>query len=390
MKIYPSPTQLKKGKGYSGKKYHICSVKELSPVLSFFSAEGTPESVSVIGSGHINDSYLVTTTPDAAPDYVLQRINHQIFKNIPGLMNNIDVVTRHMREGRNMLVEPGDGMQVLELVPTKEGNLYQRDRQGNFWRLYHHIPGSHSFDRVPGPGFAYEGGRAFGNFLRLTTGVDPTSLAMTIPRFHDITWRLEQFEDAIQHDIAGHVSGIPDEIRFVRERAQEMHTIQRLMDSGQLPVRVTHNDTKFNNILFDRENRAVCIVDLDTVMPGTVLYDFGDAIRTGANTASEDEPDLDKVDLDLDLFEAYAKGFLDAAGSSLTPVEVDHLAFSAKFMTFLIGLRFLTDYINGDTYYKIHHPGHNLQRARAQFRLLENMESKFDRMREIVCETAKL
>ncbi|MBE0647517.1 MAG: aminoglycoside phosphotransferase family protein [Bacteroidales bacterium] len=275
-------------------------------------------------------------------------------------------------------------MQVLELIPTRTGELFHTDNDGNFWRMYFHIPGSRCYDRIDNPELAYEGGRAFGQFQALTAGIDPGTLAITIPRFHDIAWRLEQFDEAIGQDIADRVSRIPDEIRFVRERAQEMHTIQRLVENGQLPVRVTHNDTKFNNILFDSNAKAICIVDLDTVMPGTVLYDFGDAIRTGANTADEDEPDVSKVGIDLRLFEAYARGFLETAGASLTPVELDHLTFSAKFMTYIIGLRFLTDHINGDTYYKIHHPGHNLQRARCQFRLLSEMEKQTGNMERII------
>ena len=367
-------------------------MNNLTPILSAFSIEGSPTSISSFGSGHINDSYLVTTTPDHTPDYVLQRINHQIFKDIPGLMENIAKVTGHIRnqlaqsQGQADKGTSVSSMQVLQLVPAHNSSFLFQGPDGNFWRLYHHIPGSHSYDRVPGPEFAYEGGRAFGFFQELTTGLSPQSLTVTIPRFHDITWRLEQFEEAVQTDIALRVSQIEDEIRFVRARSNEMHTIHRLTKTGQLPVRVTHNDTKFNNILFDWHDKAICIIDLDTVMPGTVLYDFGDAIRTGANTAEEDEADLSQVDVDLELFEAYAKGFLETAGSSLMPVEMDHLAFSAKFMTYIIGLRFLTDHINGDNYYKILHPGHNLQRVRAQFKLLKSMEKEFDRMRGIVGE----
>jgi hypothetical protein len=365
-------------------------------IAGMFAIDGIPSVISPIGSGHINDSYLITCTGGSKTSpcgYVLQRINHQIFKDIPRLMHNIDLVTRHMRK-KSKTHSCNMFMQVLELIATHTGELFHTDNDGNFWRMYFHIPGSRSYDRIDNPMLAYEGGKAFGQFQALAAGIDPEGLAITIPRFHDITWRLEQFDEAIEHDIADRVSRtgakrssakpIPDEIRFVRERAQEMHTIHRLMESGQLPVRVTHNDTKFNNILFNSEDKAICIVDLDTVMPGTVLYDFGDAIRTGASTADEDEPNLSKVRIDLRLFEAYARGFIETAGASLTPVELGQLAFSAKFMTFIIGLRFLTDHINGDTYYKIHHPGHNLQRARCQFRLLESIENEFDRMREVV------
>jgi hypothetical protein len=195
---------------------------------------------------------------------------------------------------------------------------------------------------------------------------------------------MEQFEEAIRSNSMKRADQVHPEIEFIRSRADEMHTIHRLMDAGQLPVRTTHNDTKFNNILFDGQNRAICIVDLDTVMPGTVLYDFGDAIRTGANSAEEDESDLDRVDLDLGLFEAYTRGFLEAAGSILIPAERSNLAFSARFMTYIIGLRFLTDHLEGDIYYRIQFSGHNLQRARVQFRLLEKMEGKKNEMEGMV------
>jgi len=375
-------------------------MKHIPDISRKFAIEGIPDKVSQAGSGHINDSYLITTSPEACPDYVLQRINHQIFLDIPALMTNIVRVTEHiwkkltLTEGvsgrHEQLLAGSPAMQALRLVKTRDGAWFHQDPQGNFWRLYHHIAGSHSYDRVPGPGYANEGGKAFGQFLQLTSGLDPASLAVTIPRFHDIAWRMEQFDEAISHDCAGRVSRIPDLISFVRVRSDEMHTIHRLQEAGQLPDRVTHNDTKFNNILFAASGRAVCIVDLDTVMPGTILFDFGDAIRTGANTVDEDEPDLSRVALDMDLYSAYTKGFLETAGGLLSKRERDLLAHSARFMTFLIGLRFLTDYLNGDVYYKIRRPEHNLERARCQFRLLSEMEKQGGEMERIVCSLVKL
>lgn len=357
---------------------------QLVDISTEFAIKGGSSNVTPFGSGHINETYLVTTSSGDAPDYILQRINHQIFKDIPGLMNNIEVVTRHLRQQIEGNSQKYGDLQVLQLIPTHQDRLFYTDSDGNFWRMYFFIPGSTSFDRIENPELAFEGGRAYGQFQALTAGIDPGTLAITIHRFHDIRWRLKQFEEAIGHDITDRGSRIPYEICFVRKRAQEMHTIQRLMESSQLPVRVTHNDTKFNNILFNSDNKAICIVDLDTVMPGTVLYDFGDAIRTGTNTADEDESNLEKVSLDMGLFEAYSRGFLETAGALLTPVERDHLAFSAKFMTYLIGLRFLTDHINGDTYYKIRNPGHNLQRARCQFKLLSEMERQTRNMERII------
>jgi hypothetical protein len=364
--------------------------KNLLTVITNFRIEGTPVKAFPLGSGHINATFLVHTEPQDAPDYVLQWINHKVFRDIPGLMNNIVIVTYYIRGQLerfridSSLCGTEHALQVLQLAPALDGNYYYQDPEGNFWRLYHYIPGSYSYDRVPGPKFAYEGGRAYGTFQQLTAGLNPGLLHVTIPRFHDITWRMEQFEEAIRSNSMKRADQVHPEIEFIRSRADEMHTIHRLMDAGQLPVRTTHNDTKFNNILFDGQNRAICIVDLDTVMPGTVLYDFGDAIRTGANSAEEDESDLDRVDLDLGLFEAYTHGFLEAAGSILIPAERSNLAFSARFMTYIIGLRFLTDHLEGDIYYRIQFPGHNLQRARVQFRLLEKMEGKKNEMEGMV------
>jgi hypothetical protein len=352
---------------------HIIQIAEC------FRINAKPVSVSPLGSGHINDSYLVKTTPDGAPDYVLQRINHNIFRDVPGLMNNIEIVTSHLRKKLEEHDET-DRFMALEVIPANDGTLFYFDPEGNYWRLYYYIPGSHSYDKVLSPQLAFGGGQAFGRFLQLTSDLDARLLTETIPRFHDITWRMEQFEEALRNDPVNRAKQLRQEINFLRKRQNEMHTIHRLVTSGQLHIRITHNDTKFNNILFDKEDRAICIVDLDTVMPGTILYDFGDAIRTGASNSDEDEADLNNVCIDMELFEAYTKGFLDAAGDYLTPVETAHLAFSARFMTFIIGLRFLTDHIGGDKYYKIHHPGHNLQRARTQFRLLESMENNFQEM----------
>lgn len=357
-------------------------------IIHHFCLKGAPSSISPFGSGHINDTYLIQTVPGSAPDYVLQRINHQVFKNIPGLMENIAHVTHHIHQ--QMTKKPGQfpGFQSLFLVPANDGRLFYTDPGGNFWRLYQYIAGSRSYNQVENPPLAYEGGKAFGVFLTLTSELSPQNLIETIPRFHDITWRMEQFKTAIRNDTVHRVKLIEQEIGFVMDRIEEMLCIDQLTKSQQLPLRVTHNDTKFNNILFDRNNKAICIVDLDTVMPGNVLFDFGDAIRTGATKAQEDEEDLSKVSFNMELFEAYTKGFLETAGNRLTRTEIGHLAFSAKFMTFLIGIRFLTDYIQGDTYYKIGYPEHNLQRARVQFALLRSMEIHFSDMKDLVYQVS--
>jgi serine/threonine protein kinase len=299
-------------------------------------------------------------------------------------MKNIGMVTQYI-ENKILSGHPDAGsFSILKLIPTTGQGLFCKDDQENYWRLYNFIEGTKSFDIVEDHELAYKGGRAFGLFQYLTSDISPESLIETIPFFHDIDKRLETFSEIIHKDPENRVKSLIREITFIKNREEEMKKILILVREKKIPLRVTHNDTKFNNILFDRNKNAVCIVDLDTVMPGTVLYDFGDAIRTGANRAAEDEKDPGRVTIDLGLFEAYSAGYLEKAGKSLNLQEISLLAFSAKFMTFIIGLRFLTDHIDGDHYFRIRFPGHNLQRARSQFRLLETMEEKYEKMKDIV------
>ncbi len=356
--------------------------ENLPGIFACFNTESSFLSATRIGSGHINDSYKVDATDGR--QFVLQRINSHVFKDVPGLMWNIFRVTDHLdckiRDG----VPQAAGLQALRLIPAKNRNRYIEDDKGGFWRLYNYIAGTKSYDIVTDPALAFEGGRVFGQFQLLTADMPGNALTETIPHFHDIGTRLGSFRETIHRNPLHRCAAADKEICFIQERAEEMQTILRLAKENSIPLRVTHNDTKFNNILFDENNKAVCIVDLDTVMPGYVLYDFGDAIRTGANTGAEDEEDLSKVGISMELFEAYSRGYLGIAKEFLTETEKAHLAFSAKFMTYIIGLRFLTDYLNGDHYFRIHKPDHNLIRARAQFRLLENMEDQFNLMEQII------
>ena len=356
----------------------------LTTIVSQFKTEGRFVSAAPIGSGHINDSWLVTTSPADASDYVLQRINHAIFRNVPELTNNILRVTRHLKQRLLCRDRDLDWFRIIQLVEARSGDYYFQDPEGNFWRMYDHVRGTASYDVVGSPELAEEAGKAFGVFHYLTLDIDAGTLYEILPGFHHIGKRLQTFRETVKRDPVNRVRDVVREIDFIEARADEMHTILRLGEHGKIPLRVTHNDTKFNNVLFDPAGKAVAVVDLDTVMPGYILYDFGDAIRTGSNTGQEDEADLSKVEIDLRLFEAYAGGFLGITGKYLTADESGHLAFSAKFMTYLIGLRFLTDYIDGDRYYKTGFPGHNLQRARAQFRLLESMEDHFHEMQAII------
>ena len=364
------------------------NMNDILQIVKEFRIDGTASAFERVGSGHINDSYRIAISPAGLPGYFLQRINHQIFKDIPLLTDNILKVTKHISE-KIRLAGPCIQCVGLSLVPARDGHFFYRDDEGNYWRMFNFIGGSRSFDQVPNAGLAYEGGKAFGLFLRLTADLDADSLSETIKDFHNIKTRLAAFKNTCEEDPYKRAEEAKNEILFIEERSAGMHKILKLGLSGRIPLRVTHNDTKFNNILFDENDKAICIVDLDTVMPGYVLYDFGDAIRTGANTGAEDEADLEKVNINMELFEAYCRGFLESAGRSLTLEEKSHLAFSARFMTFIIGLRFLTDFLAGDTYYKIHFPGHNIQRARAQFRLVQSMEQNASSMERIISDLCK-
>jgi hypothetical protein len=354
-------------------------------IISIFAQFNTGtqlKSFKPFGSGHINDTIKIETVGEKNPDFVIQRINHHIFKDVPGLMHNISLVTNFIRT--YLMSVPGSkpDLEVLTLIKSCDGENFIKDEDGNYWRCYLFIPDTISYDKVDSVEMAREGGRIFGKFQSVLSELDATLLSETIPSFHDLEKRLETFSDAIKLDPVGRVKDISEELAFIEECAPELLAITRKINSGGIPIRITHNDTKFNNILFDNKNHAQCIVDLDTVMPGSVLHDFGDAIRTAANNAVEDEADLSKVSLNMDLFQAYASGYMSEAHHFLIETEIENLVLSAKFMAFIIGLRFLTDHIDGDHYFKIHHPGHNLQRCRAQFQLARSIESQHIEMQE--------
>jgi hypothetical protein len=328
------------------------------------------------------------TDPSGPPAYVLQRINHHVFKNVEGLMSNINKVLEHLENRVSKQDAPTNGLVPLRLIRTFDGNNYCKDGSGNYWRMYNFVPGSHSYDTIENTQLAREAGKAFGTFQLLTSDLDGASLVETIPGFHDIANRLQTFRETLARNPLGRAAVTFDEIRFAEKRAEEMHRILLLGKEGRIPLRVTHNDTKINNVLFDETGKALCIVDLDTVMPGYSLYDFGDAIRTGASSAAEDEEDLSKVGIRMDLFRSYSEGYLSVARAFLEPEEIRNLAFSARFMTFIIGLRFLTDHLDGDHYYRIRYENHNLTRARSQFRLVSRMEEHAGQMEQIILQFA--
>lgn len=350
-------------------------------LVKYFEIEGTPVSAAPLGAGHINDSFLVKTEEADKPDYLLQRINHHIFKNVEMLQNNILYVTNHIRK---KLIEKGEtdvGRKVLTIIPAKDGKLYHFDGE-NYWRLYLYISGGKSFDTI-NPELAYEAGKAFGEFQRYLSDI-PETIGETIPDFHNMEFRMRQFRDAVSLNAVGRVVSCQDLIYEIESRADDMCKIEAWGREGALPKRINHCDTKVNNVLFDDNGQILCVVDLDTVMPGYVLSDFGDFIRTGANKGAEDDADLKKIGVNLDIFAGYARGYAETAKDFLTPIEIENLAFGAKLLTFMQTVRFFTDYLNGDTYYKIHFPEHNLQRTYAQLQLLKDLEKNYDKMREIV------
>lgn len=358
-----------------------------SLIIKNFAVGGEFISAIPYGSGHINDTRLVTMREDGVEkQYVLQRINHKVFKNPAQLMENYVGVTSYLKE----VIEKdgGDPMrETINVVKTKDGKNFYFSDEGNYYRLIYFVNGSISYDKVENPEQFYESAVAFGNFQYLLRDYPAETLHETIANFHNTPDRIRLFEEALKADVCGRAKDVQAEIDFVLSHREFAATLENARQAGKLPLRVTHNDTKLNNILFDEKSgRPICIVDLDTIMPGYSVNDFGDSIRFGATTALEDEKDLSKVNFDISLYELYVKGFIEGTKGGLTDVEMELLPIGAIMMTFECGTRFLTDYLSGDTYFKIHREGHNLDRARNQFKLVSDMESRLDEMRAIVAK----
>ena len=329
------------------------------------------------GNGHINQTYLVKT--DAGLDYILQKINHRVFRDVPSLMKNIHEVTSHLRKK-----EP-EPRRVLTLVPTLDGGVYHQDGEGGYWRVYDFITRSLCLQKPETLEDFYQSAVAFGHFQNMLADFPADTLSETIPRFHDTPDRYAKLHAAITANSAGRLHEVADEIAFALAREEEAGLMMAMLKRGELPLRVTHNDTKLNNVMLDQETRkALCVIDLDTVMPGLAANDFGDSIRFGASTAAEDERNLDLVRFSLPAYEAYAQGFLQACGDNLTANEISTLPLGAKLMTLECGVRFLTDYLEGDSYFATHRPGHNLDRCRTQFKLVAEMEDKWGEMAEVI------
>ena len=352
--------------------------EQLLDIAQHFAFDAPVCSVVPLGEGFINDTYIVTTELSR---YILQRKNHRVFPDVPAMMDNIQRVTAHLKA--KVSAAGGDPKrEVLTVIPTMEGALYHREGD-NFWAASLYIEGSVTHDRADTPRLAYMGGRGIGRFQAMLADFNEP-LKEVIKGFHNIRWRFEQWDRALAEDRVGRKAAVATEIAWVERRRAQMLAFWEMVERGILPMRVTHNDTKLSNILFDHNDEVLCVIDLDTVMSSTALNDFGDAIRSYTNTGAEDDVDLGRVSMDIDLFRHYAEGYISERGATMTASEREWLAFSALYITYEQVLRFLVDYIEGDTYYKTAYPEHNLVRARAQHRLLESMEEQYEDMRAIV------
>jgi len=358
----------------------------LEKLISQFQIVAEFEEGHVWTKGHINDTYIITCRQGGTPiRYILQRVNHHVFQYPELVMHNVKVITEHLRKKIGAEDKFDLTRRTMTLVPTRGGAPYYRDRDANYWRAYVFIERVTSTHVAMLPAQAGQVGRAFGLFQKRLADLSPEKVQETIPEFHNGMLRFEALENAVVADSAGRVAGAQAAIDFCR---QQRGTVSLLLDAlkrGELPLRITHNDTKIDNVLFDTESgQVVCIVDLDTVMPGLVHYDFGDMVRTLTSPASEDERDLTKVRMRLEYFEELAKGYLDEASEFLTQSERDHLAISGKVITLILGIRFLIDHLEGDNYFRVHREGQNLDRARVQFKLVESMIEQEEAMKSVI------
>ena len=356
------------------------NMDKLYAIAQRFDFEGTIINIAPLGEGFINDTYIVTTD---LRRYILQRKNHLIFPDVAAMMNNIARVTAHLKA--KVVAAGGDPeREVLTVVPTTEEQLYHTDGE-NFWAACLYIEGSVTHDKADTPRLAYMGGKGIGRFQAMLADFNEP-LAEVIKGFHNIRWRFEQWDDTLRQDRAGRKATLSEEIAWIESRRANMLSFWEMVERSELPMRVTHNDTKLSNILFDQQDEVLCVIDLDTVMSSTSLNDFGDAIRSYANRGAEDDPNLDNVSMDIDTFRHYAEGYLSERNATMTPTERKWLAFSALYITYEQTLRFLMDYIDGDRYYKTAYAEHNLVRTHAQHKLLTSMEEQYEEMQRIIRE----
>ncbi|MEP2024796.1 MAG: aminoglycoside phosphotransferase family protein [Reichenbachiella sp.] len=354
-------------------------------IFSAFHTNIQVKSIEPFGAGLINDTYRVVNNDPLGQDFLLQRINHEVFKDAKGLMHNMELVTRHLSHKISTSSKLQGSCETLRISPTKNGSSYYEDIDGNFWRAVEFLKGYKSYDYVETPEQAYQGAQAFGQFMLLLNDFPVHELKETIPGFHDIIKRLVTFKEVVASTKkTDRVKECKKEIQFVLDQADQMCEIEKLRKSGKIKDRVTHNDTKFNNVLLKEDFSSHCVIDLDTVMPGIVHYDFGDGVRTCSSTAKEDEKDLNLVDVDMEKLKGFAQGFIETSKAVLDPLEIEYLALSAPLLAYIMGVRFLTDYLAGDVYYKIKHESHNLERARNQLRFTKTMTDRLSDISVII------
>lgn len=360
--------------------------KQLLDIVNQFRIKGTVTDITPMGSGLINDTFKVTTQSPDTPDYVLQRINHHIFTDVDGLQRNITAVTKHIRTKLTGQGVKDIDRKVLTFLPLKDSQLTYVKTDTGYWRVMIMVDNADTFDIV-NEKYSREAGAEFGRFQAMLVDI-PEKLTESIPDFHNMEFRLKQLHDALQSDASGRLAKEP-EARAIAEdllrRAEDMTLAERMYREGKLPKRICHCDTKVNNMLFDHETgNVLCVIDLDTVMPSFIFSDYGDFLRTAANTGAEDDPNLENVSFNMSIFRAFTEGYLSTAGAFLTDAEIQNLPYAAKLFPYMQAVRFFTDYINGDTYYKIQYPDHNLVRTRAQIRLLESAEAHEDEMKQYI------
>lgn len=360
---------------------------DLNMIAGNFQLEGKVAEVTPLGEGFINDTFIIKTEGNN-PNYILQRKNKKIFSPIPAMMENIQKVCVHIK--KKVEAAGGDPMrEAMTVIPATDGKLYFLDDEDEYWAVSQFIDDTIAYGAAETPELAYAGGKGIGKFQSLVSDLNET-LVNILPGFHDIRYRFNQWDEVLAKDPVGRKSEVAEEISWIESRREEMLDFWKLVENGTIPTRISHNDTKINNILFDKNGEVLCVIDLDTVLSSTVLNDFGDAMRFYTNTGAEDDTNLENVSMDMEIFKAFAKGYIEEAKSFLTEKEFEYLAFSAKYITYEQVLRFLMDYIDGDNYYKTKSADHNLVRTRAQYKLLQSMEEQFDEMNKAVLQYSVL
>ena len=368
---------------------HIINMEEknLLQLVSHFDVQGTVKSVKPLGNGLINDTYKVAMNEEDAPAYVLQRINNAIFKDVELLQSNIEAVTAHLRKKLEEKQVADIDRRVLHFIKAETGKTYWREADDTYWRMMRFIPDAFTYETV-NEKYSHAAGLAFGEFEAALVDL-PQQLGETIPDFHNMELRARQLKEAVQNNPVKRLSVVESMVEELNRNMEEMCKAEQLHRDGKLPKRICHCDTKVNNMMFDADGNILCVIDLDTVMPSYVFSDYGDFLRTGANFTAEDDPNLANVGFNMDIFKAFTKGYLTSAGAFLTPIEREHLPFAAKLFPFMQCVRFLTDYINGDVYYKIKYPEHNLDRTKNQLALFNSVCLHEEEMKNFIAENSK-